>query len=56
VLYDFKLKVDFYAQECSPETPLRCDVGDVSGRLGQIAIGQNKYVLMDPNLPLSMMD
>jgi len=52
-MYVFCLQVDFYAQECSPETPLRCDVGDVSGRLGNIAIGSNKYVLTDPNLPLS---
>ncbi|OXA38086.1 uncharacterized protein LOC110862045 [Folsomia candida] len=45
--------VDFYAQECSPESPLRCDVGDVSGRLGPISIGENKFILADPNLPLS---
>ncbi|CAG7838672.1 unnamed protein product [Allacma fusca] len=45
--------VEFYAQECSPQTPLRCDVGDVSGRLGPITVGENKFVFIDPNLPLS---
>ncbi|ODM91430.1 Superoxide dismutase [Cu-Zn] [Orchesella cincta] len=45
--------VEFYAQECSPETPLRCEVGDITGRLGSINLGENKYVKIDPNLPLS---
>ena len=32
---------DFYNEQCSPETPLRCEIGDLSGRLGTIDLGQN---------------
>ncbi|XP_071538692.1 LOW QUALITY PROTEIN: uncharacterized protein [Panulirus ornatus] len=43
---------DFYERECSPEVPLRCDVGDLSGRLGTIDVGDKRYVFVDQNLPL----
>ena len=43
----------FYSQECSAETPLRCEVGDLTGRHGQIDVGGHAYVFSDVNLPLS---
>lgn len=44
---------DFYERECTAEFPLRCDVGDISGRLGPIDVGDKRYVFVDRNLPLS---
>ncbi|XP_037782115.1 uncharacterized protein LOC119578625 [Penaeus monodon] len=44
---------DYYERECSPEVPLRCDVGDLSGRLGPIDVGDQRYVFVDKNLPLT---
>ncbi|XP_068215953.1 uncharacterized protein [Palaemon carinicauda] len=44
---------DYYDRECTPEFPLRCDVGDLSGRLGPIDIGDKRYVFVDRNLPLT---
>ena len=46
------LQHDFYNEQCSPETPLRCEIGDLSGRLGTIDLGQKRVVMSDPNLPL----
>ena len=43
---------DFYNEQCSPETPLRCEIGDLGGRLGPIDLGQKRVVMSDPNLPL----
>jgi len=43
----------FYGEECSPETPLRCEVGDLSGRHGTIDVGGKAFVFSDVNLPLS---
>ncbi|KAG0723409.1 hypothetical protein GWK47_005529 [Chionoecetes opilio] len=44
---------DYYERQCSPEVPLRCDVGDLSGRLGTIDLGDKRFVFVDRNLPLS---
>ncbi|RXG69330.1 Superoxide dismutase [Cu-Zn], partial [Armadillidium vulgare] len=44
---------DYYDKQCTPEYPLRCDAGDISGRLGPIDVGDKRYVFMDSNLPLS---
>lgn len=41
-----------YSQECSPETPLRCYTGDISGRLGPIDLGVSRKVFTDANFPL----
>eukprot|EP00088_Acartia_fossae_P008310 TRINITY_DN13961_c0_g1_i3.p1 TRINITY_DN13961_c0_g1~~TRINITY_DN13961_c0_g1_i3.p1 ORF type:complete len:285 (+),score=52.87 TRINITY_DN13961_c0_g1_i3:1-855(+) len=43
----------FYDEECHQDTPLRCEVGDLTGRHGRIAIGGHAYVFNDNNLPLS---
>ena len=43
----------FYAEECSPSTPLRCEVGDLTGRHGRISVGGKAYVFNDVNLALS---
>lgn len=32
--------------------PLRCDVGDISARVGPIDLGLERRVLVDPNFPL----
>ena len=40
----------FYSEQCSRRVPLRCEVGDLSGRHGKISIGARAYVFNDPNL------
>jgi len=42
----------FYSQQCNPKVPLRCEVGDMSGRHGKISVGGKAYVFNDVNLPL----
>ncbi|XP_050440615.1 uncharacterized protein LOC126845769 [Adelges cooleyi] len=46
------LNVKLYEDECGSDQPLRCYVGDISGRLGTIDIGSHSMVFSDPNLPL----
>ncbi|XP_075237952.1 superoxide dismutase family protein Rsod [Lycorma delicatula] len=46
------LNGELYRQECGPDHPLRCYVGDVSGRLGPIDLGGKRSVFSDPNFPL----
>ncbi|GBP28787.1 hypothetical protein EVAR_19831_1 [Eumeta japonica] len=46
------LNHDLYNQECGADNPLRCDVGDLSARLGTISIGGKRQMFMDSNLPL----
>jgi len=43
----------FYGEECGSDYPLRCQVGDLSGRHGKISVGGKAYVYNDVNLPLS---
>ncbi|XP_076765114.1 uncharacterized protein LOC143432228 [Xylocopa sonorina] len=47
------LNDDLYRRECGPDLPLRCYVGDISGRLGPIDIGLKRQVFSDSNLPLA---
>ncbi|KAK9501516.1 hypothetical protein O3M35_012226 [Rhynocoris fuscipes] len=46
------LNDDLYRKECGPDLPLRCYVGDLSGRLGTIDLGNGRKVFSDPNFPL----
>ncbi|XP_044755346.1 uncharacterized protein LOC123314251 [Coccinella septempunctata] len=46
------LNTELYDQECGPENPLRCHVGDLSARLGTVDIGVQRKVFTDSNLPL----
>ncbi|XP_031842214.1 uncharacterized protein Rsod isoform X2 [Nomia melanderi] len=46
------LNDDLYRQECGPDLPLRCYLGDISGRLGPINIGLERQVFTDSNFPL----
>ncbi|KAK9881797.1 hypothetical protein WA026_017312 [Henosepilachna vigintioctopunctata] len=46
------LNTELYDQECGPENPLRCHVGDLSARLGTIDIGLQRKVFTDSNFPL----
>ncbi|XP_011497265.1 PREDICTED: uncharacterized protein LOC105361711 [Ceratosolen solmsi marchali] len=46
------LNQNLYMQECGPDIPLRCDVGDISARLGPIDIGLERKVFVDQNFPL----
>ncbi|PZC73227.1 hypothetical protein B5X24_HaOG209907 [Helicoverpa armigera] len=46
------LNHDLYQQECGPDNPLRCDVGDLTARLGTINIGAERQMFMDSNFPL----
>nr|XP_023029851.1 uncharacterized protein LOC111517802 [Leptinotarsa decemlineata] len=46
------LNDELYRQECGPENPLRCHVGDLSARLGTIDIGLKRKVFSDANFPL----
>lgn len=43
---------ELYKKECGPDSPLRCYVGDLSGRLGTIDIGNGRRVFSDANFPL----
>ncbi|XP_048486414.1 uncharacterized protein LOC105383835 [Plutella xylostella] len=40
-----------YGRDCGPDSPLRCAVGDLTGKLGTINLGE-RIVLTDSNLPL----
>jgi hypothetical protein len=42
--------VGFYGEECGSDYPLRCQVGDLSGRHGRITVGGKAYVVNDPYL------
>lgn len=42
-----------YKTDCSPLNPLRCEMGDMSGKHGLLTIGNQKLVLVDENLPLT---
>lgn len=42
----------FYSEQCSPKTPLRCEVGDMSGKHGKISVGGRAFVFDDRNLQL----
>ncbi|XP_053619640.1 uncharacterized protein Rsod [Plodia interpunctella] len=46
------LNHDLYNQECGADNPLRCDVGDLTARLGTINIGGDRQMFVDSNLPL----
>ncbi|CAH0683875.1 unnamed protein product [Chilo suppressalis] len=46
------LNHDLYNQECGADNPLRCDVGDITARLGPISIGGDRQIFMDSNFPL----
>ncbi|CAG9134499.1 unnamed protein product [Plutella xylostella] len=40
-----------YGRDCGPDSPLRCAVGDLTGKLSTINLGE-RIVLTDSNLPL----
>lgn len=46
------LNRDLYDQECGADNPLRCDAGDLTGRLGTISVGGKRQLFVDSNLPL----
>ncbi|XP_022116350.2 uncharacterized protein LOC110994148 [Pieris rapae] len=46
------LNHDLYNQECGADNPLRCDVGDLTARLGTISIGSDRQMFVDSNFPL----
>lgn len=46
------LNDDLYRQECGPDLPLRCHVGDISARVGPINIGLERQIFTDQNFPL----
>ncbi|XP_071566892.1 uncharacterized protein Rsod isoform X1 [Temnothorax nylanderi] len=46
------LNDDLYREECGPDLPLRCYVGDISSRLGSINIGEKRQIFTDSNFPL----
>ncbi|XP_045506507.1 uncharacterized protein LOC123702765 isoform X2 [Colias croceus] len=46
------LNHDLYSQECGADNPLRCDVGDLTARLGTISIGGDRQMFVDSNFPL----
>ena len=43
---------ELYREECGRDNPLRCYVGDISGRLGPISLGDKRQVFTDANFPL----
>lgn len=42
----------FYGEECGPTYPIRCEVGDLSGRHGRLNVGGRAYVKSDPLMTL----
>ncbi|CAH2059735.1 unnamed protein product, partial [Iphiclides podalirius] len=46
------LNHELYSAECGADNPLRCDVGDLTARLGMLTIGGERQVFMDSNFPL----
>lgn len=42
-----------YQKDCSPANPLRCEMGDMTGKHGHLTIGSKRLVLADENLPLT---
>ncbi|XP_068625420.1 uncharacterized protein Rsod isoform X1 [Battus philenor] len=46
------LNHDLYSAECGADNPLRCDVGDLTARLGTLTIGGERQMFMDSNFPL----
>lgn len=46
------LNHDLYNQECGADNPLRCDVGDLTARLGTISLGGKRQMFVDSNFPL----
>ena len=42
----------FYGEECGPTYPLRCEVGDLSGRHGRLTVGGRAFVKSDPTMTL----
>ncbi|KAJ0170967.1 hypothetical protein K1T71_013739 [Dendrolimus kikuchii] len=46
------LNHDLYNQECGADNPLRCDVGDLTARLGTISVGGKRQMFVDSNFPL----
>ncbi|XP_022670740.1 uncharacterized protein LOC111254308 [Varroa destructor] len=44
---------DGYKADCNPSNPLRCEMGDLTGKHGHLEVGQGRRaVFIDPNLPL----
>ncbi|CAG0905219.1 unnamed protein product, partial [Cyprideis torosa] len=43
---------ELYDEECGEDNPLRCDAGDLTGKLGSISLGSNRRLFSDANLPL----
>ncbi|XP_023224241.1 uncharacterized protein LOC111625338 [Centruroides sculpturatus] len=50
--YTVKTDDDLYKKDCHASNPLRCAMGDLSGRHGTVEIGGRKKVFSDMNLPL----
>ena len=42
-----------YRKDCSKINPMRCEMGDMSGKHGTLTIGSKRMVLEDDNLPLT---
>lgn len=42
----------FYGEECGSDYPLRCEIGDLSGRHGRIALGGGAQIFNDPVMTL----
>ncbi|VVC90046.1 unnamed protein product [Leptidea sinapis] len=46
------LNHNLYDQECGADNPLRCDVGDLTARLGTINLGGERQIFVDSSFPL----
>jgi hypothetical protein len=42
----------FYGEECGKDYPLRCEIGDMSGRNGKLEVGGKAFVINDVTLQL----
>lgn len=50
--YNVKTDDDLYKKDCHSGNPLRCAMGDLSGKHGTVEIGGKRKVFSDMNLPL----
>lgn len=50
--YLVESKSERYGRDCRPQNQLRCEMGDLTGKLGPLTIGEKPRIFVDQNLPL----
>ena len=50
--YLVESKSERYSKDCNAQNQLRCEMGDLSNKMGELTIGDKAQILVDQNLPL----